>query len=90
MKGKRSKKRKLNWKKLFICGFLSGVIVYFIFQLFFNLTKTENNQQLNKTGIIEQEPKSEPISFLRLTSISLIISLSILLDLNIYIFHPGI
>lgn len=48
MKGRRTKKRKLNWKKLLTCIFFFALAIFFIFKLTTTLLAPENNE--NETG----------------------------------------
>jgi len=59
MKGKRNKKRKLNYKKIFLCGFFLALTIFFIFKLTTTLLTPENNE--NDIGTqIPSEP--DPIT----------------------------
>ena len=55
MKGKRNKKRKLNYKKLFTFIFLLTLAIFFIFKLTTTLLDSENTQ-----NEVEQQISKEP------------------------------
>jgi len=59
MKGKRIKKRKLNYKKLFMCVFFLALAIFFIFKLTTTLLAPENNN--NEIGT-QTPSKPEPIT----------------------------
>ena len=59
MKGKRSKKRRLNYKKLFFCGFLLALIIFFMFKLTTVLLESGNNS--NEVGT-QTPTEPEPIT----------------------------
>ena len=59
MKGKRNKKRKLNYKKLFLCGFFLALTIFFIFKLTTTILEPENNK--NEIGL-QTPTEPEPIT----------------------------
>lgn len=56
MKGKRTKKRKLNWKKLLTCIFFLVLAIFFIFKLTTTLLEPDDNNESKEPEIIEPEP----------------------------------
>jgi len=56
MKGKRNKKVKLNYKKLFKCIFFLALFVFFVFKLSSILLEPDDNNQTNTQTPIEPEP----------------------------------
>ena len=61
MKGKRSKKTKLNYKKIFTFIFLLAIAIFFIFKLTTTLLEPDNNQ--NEIGEQTQTPvEPDPIT----------------------------
>ena len=59
MKGKRNKKVKLNYKKLFTCILLLALAIFFIFKLTTTLLTPDNNEIGNQ---IEEPQKPDPIT----------------------------
>ena len=59
MKGKRNKKRKLNYKKLFTCIFFFVLAIFFIFKLTTTISEPNNNEN----EVVSQTPtEPDPIT----------------------------
>lgn len=61
MKGRRSQKRKLNYKKLFTCIFLLALAIFFIFKLTTTLLESNNNKNEINSGV-ETPVEPDPIT----------------------------